>query len=697
MKKINKKILIPVCLVLVVAIVAAVLIIPGIKPEDIKSYSYIADTQKSVGFSGGFSEALEVSGASLYVNGTEGAIAFKSSDGSTLFNSASNDAADSLLASVVDLTLRDENGNSYKLNSTDNSVAFGTFEVNLSEKNAVGILFKFFKDLKSSEKGVPLGEIPLELSVENGAFKASVDMSAVVVAEGFFVEKLSIMPGLFSVKSPVKNSFYTVPDGSGAQIDLTARSENPLELSLAVYGSDITFSDYSAGANLPCFSFTEGKTAATVIINGGDALSNLTVQRFSGSGGNLYNTFTITACGFIDGRFVKGESYTGVVSQLYCITNGDSPGNYNTIAPIIRTALISMGYLPEKSGGKFTDFPFFLTVIGSEDRKKDNVYTTFENASEIVALLKSRGVRSMAMRFSGASGEGLNSSAASVGKLNERLGGKEGFNALCDIAAENNSSVWYDSNLSVKGSSSETGVDVYGDLRSALGLQTNKVSVSSYNAVSRNISSLYKFINNFENGNVCINDMSFLLYTDIYSRTDRQTALNDLKEKCSALSVNGGLMLSNPAVYLMSHSDAVFTLPQKASCEGINGVKSVPLIQMVLHGSVYYGSEPINLTDNYDDAILRAVEYGACPSFVFTYDGSEKLDYGLYAARTAQYYSQVKRMLPLTDMEITSHKQIASGVYKIVYDYNKIVYVNYNPSVVEVDGIYVYANDFVII
>ncbi len=696
MKKINKKVLIPVCLVLVVAIVAVVLIIPGIKPVDIKSYSYIADTQKGVGFSGGFSEALEVSGASLFVNETEGVIAFKSSDGKTFFNSASTDAAESLLASVVDLTLRDENGNSYKLNSTDNSVAFGTFEVDLSEKNSVKMLFKFFKDLKNSEKGASLCEIPLELSVENGAFKASVDMSAVVVAEEFFVEKISIMPGLFSKKSPVKNSFYTIPDGSEAQIDLTARSENPLELSLDVYGSDITFSDYSAGANLPCFSFTEGKTAATVIINGGDALSELTVQRFLGSGGNLYNTFTITSCGFINGRFVKGDSYTGVASQLYYITE-DSRGDYNTISPVIRNALISMGYLPEKSGGKFTDFPFFITVTGSVNGKKDNIYTTFENASEIVALLKSRGVRSMAMRFSGASAKGLNSSAASVGKLNERLGGKEGFNALCDIASENNSSVWYDSNLSVKGSSSEKGVDVYGDLRSALGLQTNKVSVGSYNSVSRNISSLYKFMNNFENGNVCINDLSFLLYTDIYSGTDRQTALNDLKEKCSALSVNGGLMLSNPAVYLMSHSDAVFTLPQKASCEGINCVKSVPLIQMVLHGSVYYGSEPINLSDNYDDAILRAVEYGACPSFVFTYDGSEKLDYGLYAARTAQYYSQVKRMLPLTDMEITSHKQVVSGVYKIVYDYNKIVYVNYNPSVVEVDGIYVYANDFVII
>ena len=35
-------------------------------------------------------------------------------------------------------------------------------------------------------------------------------------------------------------------------------------------------------------------------------------------------------------------------------------------------------------------------------------------------------------------------------------------------------------------------------------------------------------------------------------------------------------------------------------------------------------------------------------------------------------------MLPLMDMKITSHEQVVSGVYKITYDYSKVVYVNYN-------------------
>ena len=156
-------------------------------------------------------------------------------------------------------------------------------------------------------------------------------------------------------------------------------------------------------------------------------------------------------------------------------------------------------------------------------------------------------------------------------------------------------------------------------------------------------------------------------------------------------------MLSSPAVYLMNQADAVFSVTQTASMEEYGGVTAVPLLQMVLHGSICYGSEPVNLFENSADAVLKAVEYGASPSFIFTYDKCDILDYGVYATQTAKFYSSAKRMLPLMDMKITSHELVVSGVYKITYDYNKVVYVNYNPSVVEVNGILVSAKDFVII
>ena len=138
-------------------------------------------------------------------------------------------------------------------------------------------------------------------------------------------------------------------------------------------------------------------------------------------------------------------------------------------------------------------------------------------------------------------------------------------------------------------------------------------------------------------------------------------------------------------------------MPQSALCEGNPYVESVPILQLVLHGSVYYGTQPVNLNVDGAYCILKAVETGAIPSFVFTHSSNEVLNYGPYTAQLSKYYSTVKKMLPLTDMEITSHEVVVSGVYKVTYDYNKVVYINYNPSVVEVNGVLVSAKDFIVI
>ena len=46
-------------------------------------------------------------------------------------------------------------------------------------------------------------------------------------------------------------------------------SKKDYSKTLDVYGSDITFSEYSQGATLPCFSMTKGKAMLTAIIEDG--------------------------------------------------------------------------------------------------------------------------------------------------------------------------------------------------------------------------------------------------------------------------------------------------------------------------------------------------------------------------------------------------------------------------------------------
>ena len=702
MKKISSKIKIIISLVAVVlaGTILAVLVLPAFSPKQVQNYSYIAENQ--IGLSDVDFDVV-IKGENNEVFGIDSKTAnvyLVSPDGKVVFNSRSEDAAKHQLASVINVRLRDKIGNSYTMNSTENSAFFGTFVIESKSENGAKLLFELFRDEKQSLKGIGGADIfvsiPIDIQYKNGGFCWSVDMSAVKLPEGFAVEKLSFLPGLFSVGEGVENAFYTIPDGCGATMNLSVVSEKPVILNMGMYGSDVTFYDYSEGAVLPFFAMKKDNCLVNTIITDGDGLSELSCEKHSAGGGYFYNTFNITACGMLDGKLKMGEPYEGVISQTYFVTEGKN-ADYNDIALRVRESLIKKGYLPETTSGKFIDYPFFVNVIGSDDGK--NVATTFEDAAEITALLQSRGVRNVALRFSGSGKKGLASDSDEITKFSSRLGGKDAYSTMSKKVTDSGNSVWLDVNLYIERAGSKGIKTPVYDLASKIaGFKVQKFSLNSTNQVNSDISETYKLINDVKTTDICLNDSSFLLYTDLKNGLNRQDVLNNISEKSGALSVGADLMLSYPAVYLMSEADAVFNIPETAKIAVHDGVTEVPILQMVLHGSVIYGGSYTNVTNlSSEDALLRVIEYGSVPSFLFTHDTASNLNYSLYASDTAKLYSEAKALLPVMDMKMTSHEKVVSGVYKITYDYNKVVYVNYNPSVVEVNGIMISAKDYVVI
>lgn len=697
----NKKILFSCCaVVLVVAILLAVFL-PGAVSKKVNNYSYVAKTQKAVDASSGFDVTVVGSGnRKILVNSKNGAVAFVSGDGKTIFNSCSKDAAEQTLAHIISLRLRDKNGNSYSMNSTDNSVALGTFGVVSQSNTRANIKFDFYPDAASSEKGIKGAEIfasvVISFNYEYNNFKASVNTKDIVLPDGFYVEKLSIMPGLFSVSEAAGQEFYTLPDGCGAVVDLSTVSEKPLVVDLGVYGSDVSFYEYDRGAVLPFFAFIKKDCIVNTIIGNGDGLSEISFKRFENGGGYLYNTFNVTSCGMVDGKFVAGQPYEGELSQIYVITC-EKGADYNNIAEQVRDNLASRGYLPREISDKFVDFPFFINVLGSADGKTTE--TTFEDAAEITALLKSRGVRNVALRFSGAGKNGLSSDSDYTNSFNRKLGGKEGFNEMAEKIVEQGNSSWLDLNVYTNNARKNgNDVMVYEMPSKFAGFSVEQFSLNRTNKVNNIVSESYNMIADLASADVCLNDASMLLYTDLIGKNNRQDVLLNIREKAGALNAKGGLMLSYPAAYLLNNADAVFSVPDTSGLADYQGVTAVPIMQMVLHGSLIYGSSYMNVTNlSAEDALLRCVEYGAVPSFLFTHNAQSNLNYSVYASYTAQLYGRAKKLLPVMDMKMTSHELVLSGVYKITYDYNKVVYVNYNPSVVEVNGVMISAKDFVVI
>ncbi len=702
MKKISNKIkiLISILAVVLVGVIVTVIVLPAFSPESVQNYSYIAE--KQLGISDvDFDVIIKGDNNEKFgINTQNGNVYLVSPSGKVVFNSRSEDAAKYQLASVLNVRMRDKNGNSYTMNSTENSATFGTFSIKDKNEKSVQLLFELFRDEKQALKGIGgadiFASIPVDIRYKDGGFCWSVDMAQVKLPEDFVIEKLSVLPGLFSVGEGVENAFYTIPDGCGATMNLSVVTEKPVILNMGMYGSDVAFYEYSEGAVLPFFAMKKNNCLVNAIITAGDGLSELSCEKHSAGGGYFYNVFNITACGMIDGKLRMGESYKGVVSQTYYVTE-NAAADYNDIALRVRESLIKKGYLPETTSGKFIDYPFFVNVLGSDDGK--NVATTFEDAAEITALLQSRGVRNVAIRFSGSGKKGLASDSDEITSFSSRLGGKDGYSAMSKKVTDAGNSAWLDVNLYTERSGSKgTKTPVY-DLPSKIaGFKVQKFSLNSTNQVNSDISATYKLINDVKTTDICLNDASFLLYTDLEKGLNRQDVLDNIREKSGALSVGADLMLSYPAVYLMSDADAVFNIPETAKIAVNDGVTQVPILQMVLHGSVIYGGNYANVTNlSAEDVLLRVIEYGSVPSFLFTHDTASNLNYSLYASETAKLYSETKSLLPVMDMKMTSHEKVVSGVYKITYDYNKVIYVNYNPSVVEVNGIMISAKDYVVI
>lgn len=610
-------------------------------------------------------------------------------------------------SALLNITVRDRKGNSYIMNSNSNSADFGAFQIT-EEKNLLKIVFTFFKDKESAKEGFKLTgfavEVPVVFTTENGNLKVFVDCNEIKCSSGLYVEKLSLLPGLFSVNDALKGEHFIVPDGSGALVDLSVECPEEIKLSLDVFGSDVALKDYNMGATLPCYALANQKELFTVFISDGDALSTIYCNRFKTVGsGNLYSEFTLTAVSGENTAMKLTEQYEGIVSLTFNFSEIQK-NSYNTLAVLARDFFIKKGYLSDTIKYDFGDLPFFINVVGSE--KGSDVLTSFEDASEIISLLNSKGVRNIALRYSGALKGGLKGDTVSRNPVLNSLGGVEKLASLCKLANDQRSSLWIDVNVFSGGTAiaNQKGLvraPLYNSQYTYMGKDSLYTAVSDSSILGKNISGSYELSNSVENLNINLNDASFLLFTDGNKNINRQEMLEKTKENVKSLSVNSGLMLSKPALWLMSGASAVSCVPFNSSLDfdalRNHAITGVPLLQMVIHGSVVYGGEPINATKGGWTDVLKSIEYGAAPSFLFTYEECNDLSYGTYATQTAQYYSKVKSLKAVQSLPMTSHEKLLSGVYKVTYGYNKVVYINYNKSVVTVDGLLLSPQDFILV
>lgn len=494
-------------------------------------------------------------------------------------------------------------------------------------------------------------------------------------------------------------TFIPDGSGALVRFEDVVRQGSTNDITFSLYGADNVFYSLKPSnqeqLTMPVFGMVIDelpyKSGFLAIIESGDAVANIT-SAHSAKTHSVYASFRISAAD----RLTMQSSQTGVEGVLAlkgqklftdkCTINyvmlvddeaekafgfkGYEP-TYIGMAECYRDYLYNKGVLDKITDKEISKdkTKLFLEVLGSMKVEEkvltfpvtiNKSLTTFEQIKEMNKYFTYHGVGPINFILTGFANEGLSTKYPTKIKWLRSVGGKTGFEDLLLDAKANGYEV--SPNFDFAYSTYIFGSDNikyrnYGakslDKRFAMKLTYDPayqmlnyiggivISTGSYDyAYEKFASNATKYnMTNLAVGtlgsdlNSDFNEDNFLYRTDSLKLTQK------LLDK---LSVNGGktdtnykLLVRKGNSYTYKYVDYIVDTALDSS-RRINESEAVPFLGMVLHGSMTYTGEALNMDGDSNYALLKALENGANLYYTLAYENVENLKLNW---RFAQYYS----------------------------------------------------------
>ena len=559
--------------------------------------------------------------------------------------------------------------------------------------------------------------VPVEYSLIDDSLYVSVDFSKVQFTDTAVIVKANLMNYFGSQTDCADGDYMLVPDNCGALIYPAKATEKFKDVSLKVYSDTKVDS-----AVLGVYGMKQGGDAFVSIIEKGDAIADI---KASVAKTSWYNTvgvsFHITETKQTEEKgkqylYIANESYTGEVKLCYRFLSGNN-ADYSGMAISSREHLIRTGVLSADSVESSGNLPFVVSAIGYTETEEKNfrTLTTYEQLIDMLTYLKGKGFKEIYVRYKGALTGGTNQNNITAVSYLNQLGKMSELDELKEYMAAQNMKLYIDVDYIVSAFDSVrpsllardiTGNLITEETENSFGV-IEKVNFSAYDKIKDNIISLLEFTKENKISGISIKDSSRILYSDFSSHATREDVKDEIKHQNASLTTVGTLMAQRGNFYTLSNVSVISDIALAASRKNSSSYTQIPFIQLILHGTVDYCSEPINYSADYRTMMLRAVEYGAMPQFEWCYeevgelydgDGNETLNrhsYSQWATIAYSFYDKADKALgDIRDKRITKHYRVKKDVYCTEYG-DTSIYVNYSDSPVTVSGVTVSARDFV--
>lgn len=551
----------------------------------------------------------------------------------------------------------------------------------------------------------------------------------------------------FGAAGTDKEGYIFVPDGCGALIYLNnGRTDYPI-YSEPVYGADRSIPQeqalpYEKQTNcLPVFGLKQGDKAWYAVIEKGDAVANIRadIARTRDSYNVVlasFNTMSRMVVNTGSGRVMTYQPslYRGDIQIRYFFLKGES-ASYVGMAKGYRDYLIAR-YGLERVGED--SLPMFVELVGAVTKvqpvlgvpvRVPAALTTFEDVRTVAGDLLDAGVKNLKIRYSGWLSGGLLHDFPAKAASEQALGTADQFRDLIEFLDKENIGFFPDvCFLKVTTRSSRLeGFSVRKD--AARFLSGLIATVSEYDPVTlaqNGVNARYvlspaalpglvdRFLESYARYGIdglSLGDLGSEVNADYHRGrfVDRQQAREIIEEQCKKIGKTAGLdtLFTTGNAYVFPYARCIVDVPTESTNHGLEN-EAVPFYQIVVHGLFDFAGAPLNSAPDMRKAKLRAIETGSglyfkwivCDSSIVKgtdFDYLLNVEYGRWKDKAIAMYREVSEALrPARGHFIDNHEKIADGVYRTTFDNGYTVVVNYNNTSVQVDGLTIDANGYLL-
>lgn len=401
--------------------------------------------------------------------------------------------------------------------------------------------------------------------------------------------------------------------------------------------------------------------------------------------------------------------------RYYMLAADDA--SYVGMAKDYRTKLIDRGILSDKERIQNDQIPFQTTLLLSDQEPSffgtaKVAMTTLDQAKDIYDELKALGITNQQVYLQGWSHDGNLLKTPASFSLVENENHFKDFSAY--VKADQN--YLFLENNYILGTNDSPRLNYYADI--AYGLNKLRMSFTSLTASRERIEHVMIYPHrSFE---LLRDDLAWIeklgvsgmhhrslgsMTTSYYEHGTVYPASESMYYYETMASLTEHTSLERPNVYLWEHMD-LYTQMNIANAQYNYYTDLVPLVPLILKGSVSYFGSYLNFNVLGKELLLQMIDFGMNPSYLFTYEPTYQMRYtpssiyfttefNQYKDEVSEVYTYINNALKhVLGESIDDREVLATGLVRVTYSNGVQIYINYQSNEVSSDGITIPAYDY---